>query len=111
MAGGGARAAAGATGDWLPQYRKPRAFETFVAAFHRGLNAGGYVDGRNVTIEYRWAEGDYDRLREQAADLVKRQVALIVATGGTTTAFVARNATKTIPILFISGANPVDQEI
>jgi putative ABC transport system substrate-binding protein len=87
----------------------PRAFETFVAAFHRGLNAGGYVDGRNVTIEYRWAEGDYDRLREQAADLVKRQVALIVATGGTTTAFVARNATKTIPILFISGANPVDQ--
>jgi putative ABC transport system substrate-binding protein len=87
----------------------PRAFEKFVAAFHRGLNAGGYVDGRNVTIEYRWAEGDYDRLREQAADLVKRQVALIVATGGTTTAFVARNATKTIPILFISGANPVDQ--
>jgi len=73
----------------------PRAFEKFVAAFHRGLNAGGYVDGRNVTIEYRWAEGDYDRLREQAADLVKRHVALIVATGGTTTAFVARNATNT----------------
>jgi putative tryptophan/tyrosine transport system substrate-binding protein len=87
----------------------PRAFEQFVAAFHKGLNAGGYVDGRNVTIEYRWAEGDYDRLREQAADLVKRQVALIVATGGTTTAFVAKNATKTIPILFISGANPVNQ--
>src|SRR5262245_2638331 len=87
----------------------PRAFEKFVAAFHRGLNAGGYVEGRNVTIEYRWAEGDYDRLREQAADLVKRQVALIVATGGTTTALVAKSATGTIPILFISGVNPVDQ--
>jgi putative tryptophan/tyrosine transport system substrate-binding protein len=87
----------------------PRAFAGFVAAFHRGLNAGGYVEGRNVTIEYRWAEGDYDRLLEQAADLVKRQVALIVATGGTTPALVAKNATGTIPILFISGANPVDQ--
>jgi ABC-type uncharacterized transport system substrate-binding protein len=87
----------------------PGAFAGFVAAFHRGLNAGGYVESRNVTIEYRWAEGDYDRLREYAADLVKRQVALIVATGGTTTALVAKNATGTIPILFISGANPVDQ--
>jgi putative tryptophan/tyrosine transport system substrate-binding protein len=87
----------------------PRAFAGFVAAFHRGLNAGGYVEGRNVTIEYRWAEGDYDRLLEQAADLVKRQLALIVATGGTTPALVAKNATGTIPILFISGANPVDQ--
>jgi putative tryptophan/tyrosine transport system substrate-binding protein len=87
----------------------PRAFAGFVAAFHSGLTAGGYVEGRNVTIEYRWADGDYDRLREQAADLVKRQVALIVATGGTTTALVAKNATGTIPILFISGANPVDQ--
>ena len=87
----------------------PRAFASFVAAFRRGLNAGGYVEGRNVTIEYRWAEGDYDRLREQAADLVKRQVTLIVATGGTTAALVAKNATGTIPILFISGANPVDE--
>jgi len=87
----------------------PLAFTGFVAAFHRGLNAGGYVEGRNLTIEYRWAEGDYDRLREQAADLVKRQVALIVATGGTTAALVAKNATGTIPILFISGANPVDE--
>ncbi len=87
----------------------PRAFAGFVAAFHRGLNAGGYVEGRNVAIEYRWAEGDYDRLREQAADLVGRQVAVIVATGGTTTALLAKNATETIPILFISGANPVDE--
>ena len=87
----------------------PRAFAGFVAAFHRGLNAGGFVEGRNVAIEYRWAEGDFDRLREQAADLVRRHVAVIVATGGTTTALVAKNATETIPVLFISGANPVDE--
>ena len=87
----------------------PRAFAGFVATFHRGLNAGGYAEGRNVAIEYRWAEGDFDRLREQAADLVRRHVAVIVATGGTTTALLAKNATETIPVLFISGANPVDE--
>ena len=54
----------------------PRAFAGFVAAFHRGLNAGGYVEGRNVAIEFRWGEGDYDRLRDQAADLVGRHVAV-----------------------------------
>jgi putative ABC transport system substrate-binding protein len=86
-----------------------RAFAGFVAAFQGGLNAGGYVEGRNVAIEYRWAEGDFGRLREQAADLVRRHVAVIVATGGTTTALVAKNATETIPVLFISGANPVDE--
>jgi putative ABC transport system substrate-binding protein len=86
-----------------------RPFAGFVAAFHKGLTAGGYVEGRNVTIEYRWAEGDYDRLRDQAAELVGRHVAVIVATGGTTTALVAKNATRTIPVLFISGANPVDE--
>jgi putative ABC transport system substrate-binding protein len=87
----------------------PRAFAQFVAAFHGGLNARGYVEGRNVTIEYRWAEGHYDRLQEQAADLVTRRVALIAATGGTTPALAAKGATATIPILFISGANPIDE--
>jgi putative ABC transport system substrate-binding protein len=86
-----------------------RPFAGFVAAFHSGLNAGGYVEGRNVAIEYRWAEGDYNRLREQAAELVRRQVTVIVAAGGTTTALVAKNATRTSPLLFISGANPVDE--
>jgi putative ABC transport system substrate-binding protein len=86
-----------------------RAFAPFVAAFHQGLNAQGYVEGRNVTIEYRWAEGHYDRLHEQAADLVRRRVTLIAATGGTTTALAAKRATARIPILFISGANPIDE--
>jgi ABC-type uncharacterized transport system substrate-binding protein len=87
----------------------PRAFAPFVAAFHKGLNAHGYVEGRNVIVEYRWAEGQYDRLHGHAADLVRRQVALIAATGGTMTALAAKKATATIPILFISGANPIDE--
>src|SRR2546430_12575051 len=77
----------------------PAAFASFVAAFHEGLNAGGYVEGRNLVIEYRWAEGNYQRLREQARDLVGRQVALIVATGGLAAARAAKDVTDTIPIL------------
>src|SRR5712691_4390164 len=59
-----------------------QAFAPFLAGFHRGLNATGYAEGRNVAIEYRWAEGNFDLLREQATDLVRRRVDLIVATGG-----------------------------
>jgi putative ABC transport system substrate-binding protein len=85
------------------------AFASFVAAFHKGLNAAGYVEGRNVAIEYRWAEGNYQRLREQARDLVTRQVALIVATGGLAAARAAKDLTDTIPILNIFGADPVGE--
>jgi putative ABC transport system substrate-binding protein len=87
----------------------PQAFASFVAAFHEGLSAGGYVERRNLTIEYRWAEGNYQRLREQARDLVDRQVALIVATGGLAAARAAKDLTDTIPILNIFGADPVGE--
>ena len=78
-----------------------------LAAFRQGLSETGLVDGKDFTIEFRWAEGDYERLRGMAHDLVARNVSVIIAAGGVASAPVAKAATATIPIVFITGADPV----
>jgi putative tryptophan/tyrosine transport system substrate-binding protein len=92
--------------------RSPDESKHLVAAFRTGLQTGGgYVEGQNVAIEYRWAEGQYARLPEMAADLVRRGVAVIVAAGGEPSALAAKAATSTIPIIFSVGGDPVKSDL
>jgi putative ABC transport system substrate-binding protein len=80
-----------------------------VAAFRQGLSETGYVEGQNLATEYRWAEGQYDRLPALAADLVNRKVDIIATSGGNFSALAAKNATSSIPIVFLAGGDPVEE--
>jgi putative ABC transport system substrate-binding protein len=85
----------------------PKPFQSLVAAFRQGLSESGYVEGQNLAIEYRWAEGDYEKLTKLAADLVDLRVNVILA-NGPPAVVAAKAATTTIPIVFTSGGNPVE---
>jgi putative tryptophan/tyrosine transport system substrate-binding protein len=89
--------------------RSPKTDVPMLAAFRRGLSEGGYVEGNNVAIEFRWGGGQYDPLPELAADLVRRRVSVIVTSGGPGPALAAKAATETIPILFVTAGDPVQE--
>ena len=81
----------------------PTPYAHLTASFRQGLKEAGYIEGQNVTIEYRWAEGQFDRLPALAADLVQREVAVIAALGGNASPLAVRKLTSSIPIVFSSG--------
>ena len=87
----------------------PEAMQPTLAAFRKALGDAGYVEGRNIQFEYRWADGQYDRLPAMAADLVARRVTLIASVGGEPSAFSAKAATSTIPIVMVIGGDPVKE--
>jgi putative tryptophan/tyrosine transport system substrate-binding protein len=91
---------------WLSSI-SPGQVDAYLAAFRQGLGETGYVEGQNVSIEYRWAENHYDRLPSLAAEIVGRKVDVIATSGGEPTAFAAKSATSTIPIVFVVGQDPV----
>jgi len=87
--------------------RSPDESKHLVAAFHRGLGEVGFVEGKNIAVEYRWALGQYDRLPALAAELVKSRVVVLAAVGGDPSALAAKQATSTIPVVFGLGGDPV----
>jgi putative ABC transport system substrate-binding protein len=86
----------------------PEVFSRYVAAFHKGLNETGYVEGQNVTVEDHWLESQFDRLPALLADLIRRQAAVIATPGSEKATIAAKAATATIPIVFSTGQDPVE---
>jgi len=114
----GAAAVVGPRGAWAQQAAmpvvgflhtgSPAAFSHLAEAFREGIKSTGFIDGQNLSIEYRWAEGRIDQLPQLANELVGRRVAIIAATGGNPSGLAAKSATATIPIVFQAGSDPVE---